>query len=64
MSVVTPPVGLNLFAVSGVSKIPIATVFKGTLPFFLADLATLLIVIFVPATATWLPGLAVQQVFK
>jgi C4-dicarboxylate transporter DctM subunit len=64
MSVVTPPVGLNLFAVSGVSKIPITTVFKGTLPFFLADFATLLIVIFVPATATWLPGLLVQQVFK
>ncbi len=64
MSVVTPPVGLNLFAVSGVSKIPIATVIKGSIPFFFADLATLLIVIFVPATATWLPSVLVQTVFK
>jgi len=64
MSVVTPPVGLNLFAVSGVSKIPITTVIKGSIPFFFADLATLLIVIFVPATATWLPGVLVQTVFK
>ena len=64
MSVVTPPVGLNLFAVSGVSKIPITTVIKGSIPFFLADLATLLVVIFVPATATWLPSILVQQVFK
>ncbi|MSP97191.1 MAG: TRAP transporter large permease [Betaproteobacteria bacterium] len=64
MSVVTPPVGLNLFAVSGVSKIPITTVIKGSIPFFCADLVTLLIVIFVPATATWLPSVLVQTVFK
>ncbi len=64
MSVVTPPVGLNLFAVSGVSKIPITTVIKGSIPFFFADLATLLIVIFIPATATWLPSVLVQTVFK
>jgi C4-dicarboxylate transporter DctM subunit len=64
MSVVTPPVGLNLFAVSGVSKIPITTVIKGSIPFFFADVATLLIVIFVPATATWLPSVLVQTVFK
>jgi C4-dicarboxylate transporter DctM subunit len=64
MSVVTPPVGLNLFAVSGVSKIPITTVIKGSVPFFFADVATLLIVIFIPATATWLPNLMVQNVFK
>ena len=64
MSVVTPPVGLNLFAVSGTSKIPITTVIKGSIPFFFADLATLLVVIFVPVTATWLPGVLVQSVFK
>jgi len=64
MSVITPPVGLNLFAVSGVSKIPITTVIKGSIPFFFADLATLLIVIFIPATATWLPSVLVQTVFK
>ena len=64
MSVVTPPVGLNLFAVSGVSKIPITTVIKGSIPFFFADVATLLIVVFVPATATWLPSVLVQSVFK
>ncbi len=64
MSVVTPPVGLNLFAVSGTSKIPITTVIKGSIPFFFADLATLLIVIFVPATVTWLPSILVTSAFK
>jgi len=64
MSVITPPVGLNLFAVSGTSKIPITTVMKGSIPFFCADLLTLLIVIFVPATVTWLPSVLVTNVFK
>ena len=63
MGVVTPPVGLNLFAVSGTSKIPLPQVLKGTIPFFLGDLTVLLLVIFFPALATWLPGLLVKPVF-
>jgi C4-dicarboxylate transporter DctM subunit len=63
MGVVTPPVGLNLFAVSGTSKIPIASVLKGTIPFFLGDLTVLLLVIFFPALATWLPSVLVKSVF-
>ncbi len=63
MGVVTPPVGLNLFAVSGTSKIPLQQVLKGTIPFFLGDLAVLLLVIFFPALATWLPSVLVTKVF-
>jgi C4-dicarboxylate transporter, DctM subunit len=64
MGVVTPPVGLNLFAVSGTSKIPLPEVVRGTLPFFLADGIVLLLVIFFPGIATWLPDLLVTDVFK
>ena len=64
MGVVTPPVGLNLFAVSGTSKIPLPQVLKGTIPFFLGDLTVLLLVIFFPALATWLPDMLVYDVFK
>jgi len=64
MGVVTPPVGLNLFAVSSTSKIPLMQVMKGTIPFFLGDLAVLLLVVFFPALATWLPDLLVTDVFK
>jgi C4-dicarboxylate transporter DctM subunit len=62
MGVVTPPVGLNLFAVSGTSKIPLPQVLKGTIPFFLGDLSVLLLVIFFPGLATWLPDLLVKPV--
>jgi C4-dicarboxylate transporter DctM subunit len=63
MGVVTPPVGLNLFAVSGTSKIPLPQVLKGTIPFFVGDLAVLLLVIFFPGLATWLPDQLVKNVF-
>ncbi len=64
MSVVTPPVGLNLFAVSGTAKIPVTQVLRGAVPFFLGDFLVLILVIFFPALATWLPNLLVVDVFK
>ena len=64
MSLVTPPVGLNLFAVSGVSKIPVSEVVKGSIPFFVTDALVLLAATFFPALSTWLPNLLVVNVFK
>jgi C4-dicarboxylate transporter, DctM subunit len=64
MGVVTPPVGLNLFAVSGTSRIPLQSVIKGTIPFFVGDAIVLLLVIFIPELATWLPDMLVKDVFK
>jgi C4-dicarboxylate transporter DctM subunit len=64
MGVVTPPVGLNLFAVSGTSGISLPQVMKGTIPFFVGDLTVLLLVIFFPALATWLPEVLSTPVFK
>ncbi|NJN40438.1 MAG: TRAP transporter large permease, partial [Gammaproteobacteria bacterium] len=64
MSVVTPPVGLNLFAVSGTAKIPVTEVVKGSVPFFLGDFIVLLLVIFFPVLAIWLPNLLVKSVFN
>jgi C4-dicarboxylate transporter DctM subunit len=63
MSLVTPPVGLNLFAVSGVSKIPVSEVVKGSIPFFLMDAFVLLAVVFFPGLATWLPSVLVTSAF-
>ena len=62
--VVTPPVGLNLFAVSGTSKIPLTQVLKGTIPFFIGDLTVLFLCILFPGISTWLPNLLVTDVFK
>jgi C4-dicarboxylate transporter DctM subunit len=64
MSLVTPPVGLNLFAVSGTAKIPVSEVVKGSVPFFITDALVLLLATLFPALSTWLPDLLVVNVFK
>ena len=41
LGVITPPVGMNLFAISAISKTPVQEVFRGTLPFMLIMLIML-----------------------
>lgn len=57
ISVVTPPVGINLFAVMGaVGKgASFADVYKGVTPFIFFDLIVLAFLIAFPELATWLP---------
>lgn len=53
---VTPPIGLNCFVVSAVRPdIPVATVFRGVLPFVVADFITVAIFMIWPGVITWLP---------
>jgi TRAP-type C4-dicarboxylate transport system permease large subunit len=56
MGLVFPPVGLVSFVVSGVAKIGLTTVYKGTSVLIIAIfVATFLVMIF-PQIATWLPS--------
>ncbi|MBW1798833.1 MAG: TRAP transporter large permease subunit, partial [Deltaproteobacteria bacterium] len=58
MGQITPPVGINVFALSGVAKdVPLGTIFKGISPFLIADLIRVLLVFIFPALALWLPSL-------
>ena len=53
---ITPPIGLNCFVVNGVRPdIPLTEVFKGVGPFFIADVATIAVLIAFPEIITWLP---------
>jgi len=63
MGAVIPPVGLNLFAVSGTTGVPVTTVMRGSFPFLCTDGCVLILVMFFPFLALWLPDLAVQSVF-
>jgi TRAP-type C4-dicarboxylate transport system permease large subunit len=56
IGLVTPPVGLCLYVVSGIAKVPIAEVVRELAPYLLALLGVLLIVTYVPAVSTWLPN--------
>jgi tripartite ATP-independent transporter DctM subunit len=56
IAMLTPPVGLNLYVIQQISGIRLETVIKGSLPFILALLVGLAIIMLVPPIATWLPS--------
>jgi len=53
---ITPPLGVNLFVASSVSKTPLETIIKGILPFLLMMIITLMVITYVPPLSTWLPS--------
>ena len=55
IGLVTPPVGTVLFVGSAVAKLPIGSVVKALMPFFVLLLIVLMLVTYVPALSLWLP---------
>jgi tripartite ATP-independent transporter DctM subunit len=56
LGLITPPVGMNVFVISALAKdVPMSETFKGVLPFFLAELVRVSILIAFPAIVLWLP---------
>ena len=56
---ITPPIGLNCFVVAGVrDDLSVQDVFKGVMPFFLADAVTIALLVSFPSIVLWLPSLA------
>lgn len=57
ISLITPPVGLNVFVLRGVlPDVSTSTIFKGVTPFWIADLFRLAIIVGFPMLSLWLPG--------
>ena len=57
IAVVTPPVGINLFAVLAATdlELPVGELFIGVIPFVIFDLITIAILVIFPEICTWLP---------
>jgi tripartite ATP-independent transporter DctM subunit len=62
MGVITPPVGINVYVVFGVARrvigeVPLESIFKGILPFLLAVIAGVIILMIFPQIILLLPNL-------
>ncbi|KAA2315051.1 TRAP transporter large permease [Pseudooceanicola sediminis] len=60
IGLLTPPVGMSLYMISIITKMPIGTVIRGVMPFFIPLLVALVVVSAVPALSTWLPNHLMQ----
>jgi C4-dicarboxylate transporter DctM subunit len=62
MGVITPPVGINVYVVYGVAKtvigeVPLESIFKGIIPFLLAVVVGIIILMIFPQLILFLPNL-------
>ncbi|WP_295687176.1 TRAP transporter large permease [uncultured Brevibacterium sp.] len=57
IGLITPPLGLNAFVTARASRIPLETVFIGTVPFILGMLAVVVLVFAFPQIALFIPEL-------
>ena len=57
ISLITPPVGLNVFVLKGVVKdVSTGTIFRGVTPFWVVDILRLLIIVLLPGLVLFLPN--------
>lgn len=55
IGLLTPPVGMSLYMITIITRMPIGRVIAGVMPFFIPLLLSLVVVSAVPALSTWLP---------
>ena len=61
IGLITPPVGINAFIISGIVNVPVVQVFKRLVPFVILDLAVTAAFFAFPDLILWLPRLAGLQ---
>lgn len=59
LAVITPPIGINIFAIQGIAHEELSTfeAYRSIVPFAIISLICILTVALVPGIATWLPSL-------
>jgi TRAP-type C4-dicarboxylate transport system permease large subunit len=57
IGLITPPVGMSVYVMAGVSKTPLGTVFKGSMPYLVCLIVALAALVYIEPLSTWLPGI-------
>jgi len=60
IGIILPPMAINVFVVSGVTKVPVGTIYKGIYPFIVGMYICLFIFLFFPQISLWLPNLLMK----
>ncbi len=57
LGLITPPVGMNMFVIKGMTRdVTLGQIYLGVLPFCLAQILLIALIVAFPAIAIWLPG--------
>ncbi len=59
LGLITPPIGMNIFVIKGMMpSVPLGAIYRGVIPFVLAQIVLIVIVFLLPDLVTWLPDTA------
>lgn len=61
IGLITPPMGVDLFAIKTVFNIPTMDILKGVMPFLISELLFLALICAFPEISLWLPAMMVQK---
>ena len=56
LGAISPPIGMDAFIVSGISKVPVNKIYSGLWPFIIADVVVIALCAIIPELVTWLPS--------
>jgi len=56
VGLITPPMGLNVFILAGVSNMPLGNIFRGIVPFLISDILHIAMLVAFPAISLFLPN--------
>ena len=57
LGLITPPIGMNVFVIKGIAKdVPLESIFRGVMPFVIAQIILIGIIVTFPQIALWLPS--------
>lgn len=57
IGLITPPMGLNVFILAGVTNIPLGVIYRGVLPFLIADVLHVVLLVGFPKLSLFLPSI-------
>ena len=57
LGLITPPIGMNVFIIKGmVPNVPLSAIYVGVLPFVVAQILLIVLLMALPTLALWLPA--------
>lgn len=60
IGMVTPPFGINLFGLAGSSDVPLGIMYRGIIPFVVADIVIVALLVTFPILSTYLPSIMIS----
>jgi len=60
IGIILPPMAVNVFVVSGITKVPIGTIYKGIYPYLIGMSICLFLLVLFPQISLWLPNLLMK----